>query len=47
MTKQVVLIVWVEERLNSNWTVDYSIETYFAESAKSCEQHYFSQVNQS
>ena len=29
MTKQVVLIVWVEERLDSNWTVDCSIENVF------------------
>ena len=26
------------------WTV--ALEKYFAESAKNCEQHYFSQVNQ-
>ena len=32
MLEEVVVIVWVEERLDSIWTVDCSNETYFAES---------------
>ena len=47
MSKEVALIVWVEERLDSIWLWTVALETYFAESAKNCEQHYFSQVIQS
>ena len=47
MLEEVVVIVWVEERLDSIelWTVGF--ETYFAESAKNCEQQSFASVNQS
>ena len=45
MLEEVVIIVWVEERLDSFelWTV--AMETYFAESAKNCEQQSFVPVN--
>ena len=33
MLGEVVIIVWVEERLDSIWTVDCALETYFAEPA--------------
>ena len=47
MVEEVVVIVWVEERLDSFelWTV--AMETYFAESGKNCEQQSFGPVNQS
>ena len=45
MLEEVVVIVWVEERLDSIWTVDCRMETYFAESAKSFEQQSFAPVN--
>ena len=47
MLEEVVVIVWAEERLISFqlWTV--AMETYFAESAKNCEQQSFAPVNQS
>ena len=47
MLEEVVRIVWVEERLHFISTVDLAIETYFAESAKNCEQQSFAPVNQS
>ena len=47
MLEEVVGIVYVEERLDSIWTVDGSVEKYFPESAKNCEQQSFAPVNQS
>ena len=47
MLEEDVVIVWVEERLDSIWTVTVAMETYFAESAKNCEQQSFAPVNQS
>ena len=47
MLEEVVVIVWVEERLNPIWTVDWSYGTYLAESAKNCEEQSFAPVNQS
>ena len=34
MLEQVVVIVLVEDPLDSIWTVDVAMETYFVESAK-------------
>ena len=47
MLEEVVVIVYVEETLDSIelWTA--ALETYFAESAKNCEQQWFAPVNQS
>ena len=47
MLEEVFVIFWAEERLISFqlWTV--AMETYFAESAKNCEQQSFAPVNQS
>ena len=47
MLEEVVVIVWVEERLDSIRTVAVALETYLAESTKNSEQHSFFQVNQS
>ena len=47
MLGEVVIIVLVEERLDSIWTVDVSVGTYFTEPAKNCEQQSFPPVNQS
>ena len=47
MLEEVVVIVWVEERLDSIYTVDCSNGKYFAKSAKNCEQQSFGPVNQS
>ena len=47
MLEEVVVIVWVEERLDSISTVDGIVGTYFPESAKTCEQQPFASVNQS
>ena len=41
MLEEVVVIVWVEEERT------VAMETYFAESAKNCEQQSFPPVNQS
>ena len=46
MLEEVVVIVWVEERYDSIWTVDGSVEKYFPESGKNCEQQSFAPVNQ-
>ena len=46
MLEEVVVTVWVEERYDSIWTVDGSVEKYFPESAKNCEQQSFAPVNQ-
>ena len=43
MLAEVVIFVCVEERLNSIWTVDCALETYFAEAAKNCEHIFFLQ----
>ena len=47
MLEEVVVIVWVEERLDSIslWTI--AMETYIAESAKTGEQQSFAPVNES
>ena len=45
MLEEVVIIVLVEERLDSNWTVDFSVGKYFAEPAKNCEQRSLTPVN--
>ena len=37
MLEEVVIIVLVEERLDSIWTVDFSVGNDFAEPAKNCE----------
>ena len=47
MLEEVVVIVWVEERLYSIWTVDCSNGTYFAHSAKNCEEQSIAPLNQS
>ena len=47
MLEEVVVIVWVEERLYSIWTVDCSNGKYFADSAKNCEQQSIAPLNQS
>ena len=47
MLEEVVVIVWVEDRFIpfELWTV--AMETYFAESGKSCEKRSCALVNQS
>ena len=47
MLKEVVVIVWVEKRLDSIWVWSVAMKTYFAESAKNCEQQPFAPGNQS
>ena len=47
MLEEVIDIVWVEERLDSISTVDYSNGNVLWESTKNCEQHSFEPVNQS
>ena len=47
MLEQVVVIVLVEDPLDSIWTVDCSNGKYFGESAKSCEKRSCAPVNQS
>ena len=47
MLEEVVVIVWLEERLDSISTVNCSNGKYFAESAKKCEKQSFAPVNQS
>ena len=42
MLEEVVVIVLVEERLDSIRTVGVALETYLAECTKNCEQHSFS-----
>ena len=36
MVEEVVVIVWLEERLDAIWIWTVAMETYFAESAKNC-----------
>ena len=47
MLEEVVVIVWVEERLDSIWILGVGMETYFAEFAKNYEQQPFATGNQS
>ena len=47
MLEEVVVIVWVEERLDSIWILGVGMETYFAEFAKNYEQQPFAPGNQS
>ena len=47
MLEEVVIIVWVEERLDSIRTVDCSIGNVLYGSRKNCEQRSFAPVNQS
>ena len=47
MLEEVVVIVWVEQRLDSISTVDFSNGNVVTESAKNCEQQSFAPVNQS
>ena len=47
MLEEVVVMVWVEERIDSICLLTVAMETYFAESAKNCEQQSFASVNQS
>ena len=47
MLDEDVIIVWVEERLDFFWIVDFSVRNVFAEPAKNCEQRSFAPVNQS
>ena len=37
MLEEVVIIVWLEERLDSFWTVDCSVGNVLWEPAKNCE----------
>ena len=48
MLEEVVVIFYVEERLDLIWFELWTVafETYFAESAKNCEQQSFAPVNQ-
>ena len=45
MLEEVHVIVWVEENVIPFWLWTVAMETYFAESAKNCEQRTFSPVN--
>ena len=47
MLEEVVVSVWVEDQLDPFELRTVAMETYFAESAKSCEQQCFAPVNQS
>ena len=47
MLEEVVVIVWVEERLYSFELWSAAMETYFAESEKNCEQQPLPPGNQS
>ena len=47
MLEEVVVIVWVEERLDSIWTVDCSNGNVLCGIRKNCEQQSFAPVNQS
>ena len=47
MVEEVVVIVWVEERLDSIWTVDGSVGNVLLGIRKNCEQKSFAPVNQS
>ena len=47
MLKEVVIIVWVEERFIPFELWRIAMETYFAESAKNCELQPFAPGNQS
>ena len=47
MLEEVVIIVWVEERLDSIWTVDYSVGNVLCGTSKKFELQSFAPVNQS
>ena len=47
MLKEVVVIVWVEERLDSIWTLWYSNGNVLCGIRKNCEQQPFASGNQS
>ena len=47
MLEEVVVIVWVEEWLDSIWTVDYSSGNVFCGIRKNCEEQSFGPVNES
>ena len=47
MLEDVVVIVWVEERLYSIWTVHFSNGNVLYEPAKNCEQQSIAPLNQS
>ena len=47
MLEDVVVIVWVEERLDSIWTVDCSVGNVVCGIRKNGEQQAFAPVNQS
>ena len=41
MLEEVVIIVWVEERLDSIWTVDFGVGNVLYRTRKNCEQRSF------
>ena len=47
MLEEVVIIVWLEERLDSIWTVDFIVGNVIYRTRKNCEQRSFTPVNQS
>ena len=47
MLEEVVVIIWVEERLYSISTVDGIVRNVLSGTAKTCEQQSFATVNQS
>ena len=47
MLEEVVVIVWAEERLDSIWTLEYSIGNVLCGIRKNCEQQSFAPGNQS
>ena len=47
MLEEVVVIFWVQERLDSIWTVDCSSGNLFCGIRKNCEEQSFGPVNQS
>ena len=47
MIEEVAVIVWVEERLDSIWTLDCSVGNVVSGIRKNCEQQAFAPVNRS
>ena len=47
MLEEVVIIIWVEERLDSIWTVDCSVGNVLYGTSKKFEERSFAPVNQS
>ena len=47
MLEEVVVIVWAKERLDSIWTLEYSIGNVLCGIRKNCEQQPFAPGNQS